>query len=233
MDGGSSMVFDSPTRRAVIGGALALSASQFATAQTSGTLTADQMIDRIRQNVGVPWREQTVDKIVLGDGATPVKGVATTMMATFDVVKQCVAAGMNLIVTHETPVYMHQDDVQPLAKNPTYLEEGVHRKEPRGCLPFPRPLAFSASRWHRNGHDPGTRMGEEHRSRESPQVYFSGHTSGSVREGHANQAERPHDACGGRPKDAGEQSHGELGIHVGGGHGGAAGDRSPRRRRDA
>jgi hypothetical protein len=115
------MAFDSPMRRTVIGGALVLSASQYATAQTAGTLTADRVIDRIRQNVGVPWREQTVDKIVLGDGATPVKGVATTMMATFDVVKRCVAADANLVVTHETPVYMHQDDVQPLAKDSTYL----------------------------------------------------------------------------------------------------------------
>jgi putative NIF3 family GTP cyclohydrolase 1 type 2 len=121
MERESLMVFDSPSRRAVIGGALALSASQRATAQPSGALTADQVIERIRQNVGVPWRTQTVDKIVLGDGATPVKGVATTMMATFDVVKRCVAAGMNLIISHETPVYMHQDDVQPLAKDLAYL----------------------------------------------------------------------------------------------------------------
>jgi Flp pilus assembly protein TadG len=63
---------------AVIGGALALSAAERAAAQTSGTLTADQVIDRIRQNVSVPWRTQTVDNIVLGNGATPVKGVATT-----------------------------------------------------------------------------------------------------------------------------------------------------------
>ena len=121
MERESLMVFDSPSRRAVIGGALALSASQRATAQPSGALTADQVIERIRQNVGVPWRTQTVDKIVLGDGATPVKAVATTMMATFDVVKRCVAAGMNLIISHETPVYMHQDDVQPLAKDLAYL----------------------------------------------------------------------------------------------------------------
>jgi putative NIF3 family GTP cyclohydrolase 1 type 2 len=115
------MAFDSPSRRAFIGGGLALSAAQALAPQTPGTLTADQVIERIRQNVGVPWRTQTVDKIVLGDGATPVKGVATTMMATFEVVKRCVAAGRNLIVSHETPVYMHQDDVQPLAKDPTYL----------------------------------------------------------------------------------------------------------------
>lgn len=125
------MVLDSPSRRAVIGGALALGASQRATAQPSGAITADQVIERIRQNVGVPWRRQTVDKIVLGDGTTPVKGVATTMMATFEVVKRSVAAGMNLIVSHETPVYMHQDDVQPLANDPTYLakKEYIERNQ--------------------------------------------------------------------------------------------------------
>jgi putative NIF3 family GTP cyclohydrolase 1 type 2 len=113
--------FDSPSRRAFVGGGLALSAAQTLAPQTPGALTADQVIERIRQNVGVPWRTQTVDKIVLGGGATPVKGIATTMMATFEVVKRCVGAGRNLIISHETPVYMHQDDVQPLAKDPAYL----------------------------------------------------------------------------------------------------------------
>jgi len=110
-----------PSRRAFMGGGLALSAAQSLPSQTVEAPTAEQVIERIRQNVGVPWRSQTVDKIVFGDGATPVKGIATTMMATFDVVKRCVAAGRNLIVSHETPVYMHQDDVQPLVKDPTYL----------------------------------------------------------------------------------------------------------------
>jgi putative NIF3 family GTP cyclohydrolase 1 type 2 len=105
-----------PSRRAFIGGGLALSA-----AQAAAPLTADQVIERIRQTVGVPWRAQTVDNIVLGDGSVPVKGIATTMMATFEVVKRCVAAGKNLIVSHETPVYMHQDDVKPLANDPAYL----------------------------------------------------------------------------------------------------------------
>lgn len=114
------MALDGPSRRAFLGG-LALSAAHRAGAQAPAPFTAEQVIERIRQNVGVPWRAQTVDKIVMGDGATAVKGIATTMMATFDVVKRCVAAGANLIVTHETPVYMHQDDVQPLAKDPTYL----------------------------------------------------------------------------------------------------------------
>jgi putative NIF3 family GTP cyclohydrolase 1 type 2 len=111
----------SPSRRTFLGSGLALAAARTAASQTSGLLTAEQVIERIRQNVGVPWRKQTVDNIVCGDGASPVKGVATTMMATFEVVKRCVAAGRNLIVSHETPVYMHQDDVKPLAKDPVYL----------------------------------------------------------------------------------------------------------------
>jgi putative NIF3 family GTP cyclohydrolase 1 type 2 len=115
------MAYDLPSRRVFIGSGLAVAAAQKVAAQTPAALTADRVIERIRQNVGVPWRAQTVDNIVLGAGTTPVKGIATTMMATFDVVKRCVDAGKNLIVTHETPVYMHQDDVVPLAKDATYL----------------------------------------------------------------------------------------------------------------
>jgi len=114
------MIFDNSSRREFLGSGLVLSATQTSRAQNSA-LTADQVIERIRQNIGVPWRAQTVDRIVLGDGSAPVKGVATTMMGTFDVVKRCVAAGLNLIVSHETPVYMHQDDVKPLENNATYL----------------------------------------------------------------------------------------------------------------
>ena len=128
------MALNTPSRRAIIGGGLALSAAQTVTPQTPAALTADQVIEKIRQNVGVPWRTQTVDKIVLGDGTTPVKGIATTMMATFDVVKRCVAAGMNLIISHETPVYMHQDDVQPLAKDPTYLAKKEYVEEHKAVV---------------------------------------------------------------------------------------------------
>lgn len=109
------------TRRAFANSALAAVTAQTALAQSSAPLTADQVLDRIRKNIGVPWREQTVDNIIFGSGSSGVKGIATTMMATFDVVKRSVTAGMNLIISHETPVYMHQDDVKPLEKDATYL----------------------------------------------------------------------------------------------------------------
>jgi putative NIF3 family GTP cyclohydrolase 1 type 2 len=74
-------------------------------------LTAGEIIARIKKNVGVPWLEKTVDNLLTGTPDTPVKGIATTMMATLDVVERCVAAGRNMIVTHETPFYIHQDRI--------------------------------------------------------------------------------------------------------------------------
>jgi len=77
-------------------------------------LTARQVIERIQKNVGVPWRSQTVDTFKAGDPDSPVTGIATTMMATFDVLQRAAAAGKNLIITHEPTFYNHQDKTADL-----------------------------------------------------------------------------------------------------------------------
>jgi putative NIF3 family GTP cyclohydrolase 1 type 2 len=74
-------------------------------------LTAGEVIDRIRKNVGVPWFPKTVDNLLTGAPETPIQGIATTMMATLDVVERAVAQGCNMIVSHETPLYIHQDRI--------------------------------------------------------------------------------------------------------------------------
>src|ERR1700689_3154510 len=79
-------------------------------------LTARQVIERIQKNVGVPWRSQTVDTFKAGDPDTPVTGIATTMMATYDVLRRAAAAGDNLIITHEPTFYGHLDQTADLAK---------------------------------------------------------------------------------------------------------------------
>ena len=79
-------------------------------------LTARQAIERIQKNVGVTWRSQTVDTFKAGDPDTPLTGIATTMMATYDVLQRAAAAGDNLIVTHEPTFYGHQDETAALAK---------------------------------------------------------------------------------------------------------------------
>ena len=86
----------------------------------SGALTARQVIVRIQQHVGVPWRSQTVDTFKAGNPDTPVKGIATTVMATLEVLQRAARAGRNLVVTHEPTFYNHLDETKDLAKDPVY-----------------------------------------------------------------------------------------------------------------
>jgi putative NIF3 family GTP cyclohydrolase 1 type 2 len=79
-------------------------------------ITARQVIERIQKNVSVPWRTQTVDTFKAGDLETPVTGIATTMMATYDVLARAAAAGDNLIITHEPTFYGHLDETAAIEK---------------------------------------------------------------------------------------------------------------------
>lgn len=83
-------------------------------------LTAKEVIERIRKNVGVAWREPTVDTIKSGSPETRVRGIATTMMATLDVVQRAAAAGKNMVITHEPTFYSHEDKTDALKDDPTY-----------------------------------------------------------------------------------------------------------------
>ena len=94
--------------------AFILSAQAFA--QDHPALTAQQAIDQIKAHVGVPWQETTVDTIKAGDPNTPVTGIATTMMATFDVLRRAAAEGKNFVITHEPTFYSHQDQTDTFAK---------------------------------------------------------------------------------------------------------------------
>jgi putative NIF3 family GTP cyclohydrolase 1 type 2 len=86
----------------------------------AGTLTAAAIIERIKAQVGVPWRAETVDAIVFGSPEVAVRGIATTMMATLDVVERAAAAGKNMVITHEPTFYSHQDTTAALAQDATY-----------------------------------------------------------------------------------------------------------------
>jgi putative NIF3 family GTP cyclohydrolase 1 type 2 len=87
----------------------------------STELTAGVVIERIKTNVGIPWRAQTVDNLIAGAPATPVRGIATTMMATLDVLRRAQAAGKNLVITHESTFFSHQDTLDQLREDKTYL----------------------------------------------------------------------------------------------------------------
>jgi len=87
---------------------------------TVAPLTASQILDRIKANVGIPWMTQTVDTIVAGGPDTRVHGIATTMMATLDVLQRAAAAGRNMVITHESTFFSHQDKVDEIGADPTF-----------------------------------------------------------------------------------------------------------------
>ena len=110
----------SMTRREfVVAGGVAASGRLLGAQESRGPLTAGAVIERIKAQVGVPWRTETVDRVVAGDASTPVVGIATTMMATLDVLERASAAGKNFVITHEPTFYLHQDTTADIKDDPT------------------------------------------------------------------------------------------------------------------
>ena len=70
---------------------------------------------------GIQWREESRDTFKAGEPATAVRGIATTGMATFDVLKRAAASGRNFVVTHEPTFYNDKDLVTGLEADRTYL----------------------------------------------------------------------------------------------------------------
>jgi putative NIF3 family GTP cyclohydrolase 1 type 2 len=111
------------SRRSFLYGGMAMAgglASGQLKATAGTTLTAGQVVERIKANVGIPWRAETVDRMIAGSPDTPVAGVATIMMATLEMLQRAQAAGKNMVVTHEPTFWSHQDDVSQLKDDELY-----------------------------------------------------------------------------------------------------------------
>ena len=72
-------------------------------------LTAVAVVRRIQTALGGGWPSTGPDGFKAGDPSTVVKGIATTAMATMDVLQQAVQANTNLIVTYEPTFYSRAD----------------------------------------------------------------------------------------------------------------------------
>ena len=79
----------------------------------AAAITAQEVVDRIRQKLGSEWKAETVDGFKAGDPAAEVSGIVTTAMATMVVLKQAVKAGANLIITGEPTFYSKSDTSSP------------------------------------------------------------------------------------------------------------------------
>ena len=96
-----------------------LTAPRFAQAQ--GALTAGQVVDRIKQKIGIPWNNTTYrDTFKIGTPEMPVRGIASTFMSTLDVLQRAHASGKNMIVTHEPTFWSDADIVKDLGNDPLY-----------------------------------------------------------------------------------------------------------------
>ena len=78
-------------------------------------IPAAEIIERIKKNIGVEWKADTVDTIKAGDPATLVTGVVTTAMASLRVLQQAVDARANLVITCEPTFYGRTDARTPPA----------------------------------------------------------------------------------------------------------------------
>ena len=76
-------------------------------------ITAEQVIERIKKNIGVEWKSGSVDGVKAGDPSTIVKGIVTTSMATMAVLQQAVKAGANLVITAQPTFYSRADAPTP------------------------------------------------------------------------------------------------------------------------
>jgi putative NIF3 family GTP cyclohydrolase 1 type 2 len=163
------------------------------TAGAAGLLAADspltvgQAIERIQKNLGVPWRTPTVDTLKAGTPDTPVQGIATTMMATFDVLQRAAKAGRNFVITHEPTFYNHEDTTTAFPADPVYTAKRA----------FLESHGMAVLRFHDNWHarrPDGIRTGmlqilgwERFRTDESPQLLVMPETSLEVLAGDARK----------------------------------------------
>jgi putative NIF3 family GTP cyclohydrolase 1 type 2 len=90
-------------------------------------MTAGEVVERIRKNIGVPWRDTTYrDTYKSGGPETPVTGIATTMFNSFDAIQRAVAAGLNMILPHETTFWNDRDDVAVVTAEALYREKRAY-----------------------------------------------------------------------------------------------------------
>ena len=93
------------------------------------TLTATEIVNLIKNNVTCKWQDKTVDTFKGGNPEDEVRGIATTFMATFDVLKKAKSKGLNFIITHEPTYYNHFDETAQFEDDKVVAEKMRFIKE--------------------------------------------------------------------------------------------------------
>ena len=77
------------------------------------SVTAQEVIDRIKKSLGVEWKADSADSFKAGDPSTAVTGIVTTSLATLAVLDRAVKARANLIITSGPTFYSRADTPTP------------------------------------------------------------------------------------------------------------------------
>lgn len=85
-----------------------------------GGLTAQQIVERIQQQLGTGWKNSKADTFQAGRPDTEVTGIATTFAPSLDVLRRAVAARKNMIVGRESPFWDRGAAREAMANDPTY-----------------------------------------------------------------------------------------------------------------
>ena len=85
-----------------------------------GSLTAGEVVERIKAELTCSWAEKTVDTYQSGGPESEVTGIACTFMATMEVLEKAAEQGCNLVITHEPTFYNHLDETDLIQGDPVY-----------------------------------------------------------------------------------------------------------------
>lgn len=105
---------------------------------TGGAVTAQEVFDRIKKNIGADWNPRTVDGFKAGDPDTQVIGIATTSLATINVLDRAMKSGANLIITSEPTFFSRADSPTPPVRRS--FRPGAAQTEPPEPPPPPDPV---------------------------------------------------------------------------------------------
>jgi putative NIF3 family GTP cyclohydrolase 1 type 2 len=96
-------------------------ASAFTAAAAPESLTATQVVDRIKAKLaeeGVPWGPSAFDRFHLGDPQISVTGIVVTFEPTLAVLQKAAAAKKNFVISHESTFWDGFDPVEVMIHDP-------------------------------------------------------------------------------------------------------------------
>lgn len=90
-------------------------------AATLGKITAGEVVERIKKNIGIPWNYGSIrDTFHIGGPEMGVTGIATSFGGNFRVLKLAQKAGLNMVIVHEPTYYSDADALEPVKNDEVF-----------------------------------------------------------------------------------------------------------------